>query len=107
MIDHVARTWEHKRGKRQTNSRNDQFARSDAVAARRVLRDCHFAFRELQSAEPGTVWRLRWVTIITLLRAVGHVLDKIDGKRSPYLGGAIKEIWTDIKTKKSKDYLFF
>ena len=49
--------------------------------ARRVLTDCKLAARELESAEADPdLARIRWVTCLALLRAVGHVLRKIDAE---------------------------
>lgn len=87
--------------------RNDPLgATADTIAARRVLRDCHFALQELQAAAEGREWRLRWVTVITLLRAVGHVLGKVDGERSTYLAAAIKSHWTRVKAAPGGHVIF-
>lgn len=47
--------------------------------ARLVLQDAMFV-REKLEHEIGVIeWRLLWVLSVVLLRAVGHVLDKVDG----------------------------
>jgi hypothetical protein len=69
----------------------------DALAARRVLRDAYRARHELAKALQSNVTasqRLRWVAVITLLRAVGHALDSVDGRRSPAMKEATKAAWT-------------
>jgi hypothetical protein len=40
--------------------------------------------RQMLEDEPRQVeWRLHWILAVVLLRAVGHVLDKVDGAASP------------------------
>lgn len=47
--------------------------------ARLVLQDAMYV-RDKLEAEVGYIeWRLYWVLAVVLLRAVGHVLDKVDG----------------------------
>lgn len=50
--------------------------------ARLVLEDCRLALQLLEDETDLRKWRLHWVAAIALIRAVGHVLDKVDG-RSP------------------------
>ena len=49
-------------------------------AARRVLWDCRLAWELLESEARFDIWRVHWVAAVTLARAVGHVLQKVDGK---------------------------
>jgi hypothetical protein len=68
----------------------------DALAARRVLRDAYRARQELAKAfqsNGGATQRLRWVAVITLLRAVGHALDSVDVRRSPAMKASAKDAW--------------
>ena len=92
------------------------------TAARIVLGDCEEALQELIvcdsdeafstspdlekpklrnfSANIGSIRRRRWMTVVSLLRAVGHVLKNVDGKSSPMLGEIIETEWDAlIKTK--------
>lgn len=48
--------------------------------ARLVLEDCRLALQLLEDETDLRKWRLHWVAAIALIRAVGHVLDKVDGK---------------------------
>jgi hypothetical protein len=48
--------------------------------ARLVLEDCKLALQLLENETDLRRWRLHWVSAIALIRAVGHVLDKVDGK---------------------------
>jgi hypothetical protein len=47
--------------------------------ARLVLEDCRLALQLLEDETDLRRWRLHWVAAVTLLRAVGHVLEKVDG----------------------------
>lgn len=91
----MAQTWARKR--RGKPIRNDPFTKMDALAARRVLRDAYRARHELDKAfqsDGAATRRLRWVAVITLLRAVGHALDSVDVRRSPAMNEAAKAAWT-------------
>lgn len=55
----------------------------------------------------GGEWRRRWITALALLRAVGHVLDKIDAKTNPSLRKIIKKKWSDISNNKSESAIFW
>ena len=91
----MAQTWGRKR--RGELVRNDPNTKVDALAARRVLRDAYRARQELAKAfqsDVVTTHRLRWVTVITLLRAVGHALDSVDVRRSLSMKEAAKAGWT-------------
>jgi hypothetical protein len=48
--------------------------------ARLVLEDCRLALHLLEDETDLRRWRLHWVAAIALIRAVGHVLHKVDGK---------------------------
>ena len=51
------------------------------IKAKKVLDDCRLALAELETAiSSGSkeLARIRWFTCLVLLRAVGHVLDKVD-----------------------------
>lgn len=91
--------------------------------ARRVLEDCKFALDELRQALEGgrgraarEEWnrarrdpdselartrRVRWVALLTLLRAVGHVLAKVDKEHAdPQMQAAIDEAWDQLRELK-------
>jgi hypothetical protein len=94
----MATTWSRKKVEPNT--------RVDALAARRVLRDCYRSHNELKQANDGSEWRLRWLTTLTLLRSVGHVLNSIDAKRSPFLKSAIKAAWKRWARAESQHLIF-
>src|SRR5438046_2816210 len=47
--------------------------------ARRVLEDCQLALCLLEEEKDLARWRIHWAAAAALIRAVGHVLDKVDG----------------------------
>ena len=90
----MAETWPRtRRGKRGKAHRHTKY---DALAARRALRDAYRAKDELSTAlcsDNFATIRLRWITAITILRAVGHILRNIDASRSPALQSAVEASW--------------
>ena len=50
------------------------------MAAHRVLDDCKFILAKLENETDDQQWRVHWIAVVTLLRAVGHVLVKVDGQ---------------------------
>lgn len=46
--------------------------------ARYVLEDCRLALEMLERETDLRRWRVHWAGAVALLRAVGHVLDKVD-----------------------------
>lgn len=50
--------------------------------ARLVLQDAMYVRDKLETEVGHIEWRLYWVLAVVLLRAVGHVLDKVDGAKS-------------------------
>jgi hypothetical protein len=92
----MAKTFTNEKERSTRSHMNDPFARSDATAARRVLRDCHIAVQRYASVSGSADKRIAWVTVVTLLRTVGHVLKKVDGARSLFLRAAIDEHWDKI-----------
>lgn len=47
--------------------------------AKLVLQDAMFVRNKLENETGRIEWRLYWILAVVLLRAVGHVLDKVDG----------------------------
>lgn len=48
--------------------------------AREVLRNCRLAATLLEDETDLARWRIHWVAAVALVRAIGHVLDKVDGQ---------------------------
>lgn len=84
-----------RRSRKRRRPARDRFSNVLAHAAYRTLKDADASVRELKSSDPADAqnYRLRWVTCITLLRTVGHVLKKVDAPRSRWIGEAILRTW--------------
>jgi hypothetical protein len=79
------------------------------LAARAVLADCEEALEELKGARQDTL-RRRWLTVMALLRAVGHVLDKVDGSgttATPALRTAISRSYAALKASRPNPVIFW
>ena len=63
--------------------------------ARVVLDDCRKALDRYQTNEFNEYWRIDWCLVLTLLRAVGHVLDRVDGKASAIVKQVQSKHWSD------------
>lgn len=56
---------------------------------------------------PTELWRPRWVAVVTLLRAVGHVLNKVDSECSIEARAVIEEAWEGLKGSKPEIFWQF
>ncbi|PYQ20852.1 MAG: hypothetical protein DMF79_09475 [Acidobacteria bacterium] len=63
------------------------------MQARLVLADCRAALEQAELPPDPVAFRRSWAAVVALLRAVGHVLDKVDGRRSESLRRAIDARW--------------
>lgn len=79
----------------------------EAKMARVVLEDCRWALAELRADPPGRAWRIRWFGALAMLRAVGHVLERIDKKSSPEMKEAISDWWNNLKSTKPYPAVFW
>ncbi len=77
------------------------------AAARLVLDDCREALNELREDPTGSLWRRRYVACIALLRAVGHVLGKVDVKTSAKHKAAIDAWWQQQKNTEPMPEVFW
>ena len=75
-------------------------------AAREVLEDCRVAVQQLGGGTQGRAWRIQWVAAVVLLRAVGHVLNSVDGKVPKY-ASAIADEWDELKRSKPAPPIFW
>ena len=70
-----------------------------------AIEDSWQATRELRALGPEateypSLWRRRYFAAITLVRAVGHVLDRVESEKSEAHRKAIARSWNRIKSKK-------
>lgn len=71
---------------------------STMLRARRVLADCEAALEMLDDEPDAQRWRVLWVGALALVRAVGHVLYKVDG-RIPEAREAIRAAYGSWKAE--------
>lgn len=55
------------------------------IEARRILSDCNLALEMLEGEDARDRWRVLWAGAVSLTRAVGHVLERVDGSRNAEL----------------------
>ncbi len=67
------------------------------ATARLVLEDCRLARSELVEGLEGPQWRIRVFTVMALLRASMHALDKVDAVTEP-MKSANASIWSERKS---------
>jgi len=77
-----------------------------ALKARIVLADCRNALDLLQDETRPEVFRLYWVAGVALARAVGHVLQKIDGENEPRIERAVGSAYAAWKADKQANAIF-
>jgi len=75
--------------------------------AYRVLRDCRHAITLLEETTNPDTFRVLWVAAIALVRAVGHVLEKVDPGENPALSAAIKSAYEEWKADKPKNAIYW
>ena len=61
-------------------------------------------YSETTSGEP---LRIIWVSVITLLRAVGHVLQKVDAPSDPAVSRAVAEAWDRLCRSRPEPEIFW
>lgn len=68
------------------------------LTARLVLDDCRLALGHLENEPDERNWRVHWVAAVTMLRIVGHVLDKVDGRENAQLRLTARKLYEKWKT---------
>ena len=74
--------------------------------AREVLADCELALTMLEAEEDLGRWRILWAGALALLRAVGHVLNKVDGA-DPQIGALVERAYARWKSQKAENAVFW
>lgn len=75
--------------------------------ARVVLQDSKHAIAAHSDDLGGEKFRISWVAIVSLLRAVGHILEKVDARQSTALCQAIEEWWRNLKATRPEPAIFW
>jgi hypothetical protein len=77
------------------------------LKAREVLRDCELLLADLNNEPQSELWRLRWVGLVVLLRAIGHVLNKVDREVNPEGRIVIDNAWEELRGSKPEPKIFW
>ncbi len=77
------------------------------MKAHQVLDDCRIVLSKLERSDEESEFRVNWVTMVTMLRTVGHVLAKVDGQQNEVLENIIKIKWCEWKANKEKNKIFW
>ena len=77
------------------------------TTARIILQDLKHAISRHDNSLAGEHFRASWFTIVCLLRAIGHVLDKVDSDISEPMKRAISEKWQNLKNSKNENKIFW
>lgn len=76
------------------------------TAAREVLIDCGIALEMLEEVEDLRRWRVLWAGSAALLRAVGHVLKKVDGA-DPRIGFVVDQRYRSWQSERQANAIFW
>ena len=78
-----------------------------SLKAREVLADASVALEDFEASATTPYWRTRWVALITILRAVGHILDKVDGESDGCLRVAIDTEFAKLKSTRPEPKIYW
>jgi len=68
-------------------------------AARLVLEDAKYAINRHSDDLQGAAFRVSWFSVLALLRAVGHVLAKVDSEASSAMKKAVQTKWQELQSE--------
>jgi hypothetical protein len=77
------------------------------LLAKKVLSDCEIAHSLLEATEDEVVFRLLYISCISLLRSIGHVLDKVDSTISDSHARTIKSAYERWKAEPEASKIFW
>jgi hypothetical protein len=77
------------------------------LKARNVLADCSHALGLLEGEAQPDTFRVLWVAAVALIRAVGHVLQRVDGERNDALKMAVASAYSSWKRDKVGNAIFW
>ncbi|HEU4921824.1 MAG TPA: hypothetical protein VFT23_01975 [Burkholderiales bacterium] len=75
--------------------------------ARQVLADCRHARDLLEAETSSDNFRVLWVAGVALARAVGHVLQKVDGERDAEVKKAVSTAYFSWKSDRAANAIFW
>ncbi|WP_010197179.1 hypothetical protein [Psychrobacter sp. PAMC 21119] len=68
--------------------------------AKKVLGDLRQSYLMLENETNYESFRVLWVAAITLARAIGHILDKVDSRQSELMKVTVSNKWKSLKENK-------
>jgi hypothetical protein len=74
--------------------------------ARTVLDDCRVALMLLEEDVDDDKWRVHWAAAVALIRAVGHVLHKVDAKQNKVASDVIRQAYSRWQTNREEHIIF-
>lgn len=74
--------------------------------ARQVLDDCELALEFLEQSPNDQIWRVHWFAAIALVRSVGDVLHKVDG-RSEKFRKPVSDAYENWKEDRQANKIFW
>lgn len=77
------------------------------LTARTVLSDCQHSIELMEQSPAESDSRIYYVAAMALVRAVGHVLHKVDAIRSESLGRAVDDAYLRWKDDRSQHAIFW
>ncbi|MFC1509769.1 hypothetical protein ACFL60_08835 [Candidatus Omnitrophota bacterium] len=75
--------------------------------AKIVLQDAKYAISHHNDQLQSEWFRISWISVVTLLRAVGNVLKNVDSLSSPEMKRSINEKWEEINKSKPEPKIFW
>lgn len=75
--------------------------------ARVVVQDAKYAIEAHTGTLQAEHFRISWIALVTLLRAVGHVLKKVDCSESAARKAAIEQKWKELSITKPEPAIFW
>jgi hypothetical protein len=75
--------------------------------ARLVLADARAALTAHTTSLSGPAFRSSWFSIVGLLRAVGHVLAKVDAERDRHLAATVNAEWKKLTDTRPEPKIFW
>lgn len=77
------------------------------LKAKSVLSDCKKAVELMDLENDPQSFRVLWVASLSLLRAVGHVLKKIDAESDSFIQQAVSKHYVYLKSLKSEPHIYW
>jgi hypothetical protein len=75
--------------------------------ARIVLQDAKHAIEHHSDMLQGEAFRVSWFSVVGLLRAVGHVLDKVDALSSASMRNGVTYKWEELKASRPEPLIYW